>query len=454
MDIRQKMAVLCERVGDYEHATANGKGARAVLDKQHVFLTARKATFASRLAETSEKIKEIDALMDQMKISQSSFDDRKAMHEQIIVLRKQIEIEDNPRIKQDLLATTTLKVQKALQTETRVLGLRHPQVADTLSLLAALAQERGMIESSREYMREALDIAMEVLGERHPNTGEMLLQAARIYVSQEYQQAMEYYTRAVAIFRECKHSPLVGLTLNEMSVLQIRRKQLADAMVLLEEALETFHSAEGESEFAAVAAQVYRNLGECYSTLKDYEKASGAYTRALQLQKDARKAMELNTATKKNNTQNLPHAWVDDEGLADTMRRLGKAYMYCGRHTEALSVYGEALLIHRSHVIKAVHPGRTTTALSDRQDQLAHTLFCVAEAREVVGDLDESLKVYSESMQLRLFSDAHRIEKRLNMVHCAMCLRGIGNIHMARKEFDAAKKVYEDALRYTEAHGT
>ncbi|GKY96071.1 hypothetical protein MPSEU_000567300 [Mayamaea pseudoterrestris] len=447
-EIRTKMAIMCERCGDYSTALACGKEGRDVLERHLHFLSKRNKKYPERLQETKEQIKEMSHLLETMKASQASFDDRKAMHEQIVMMRKHIDAEQDLKQRQDLLTTTTLKVQKALTIETRVLGPKHPQIADTLCLLATLALERGLIESSREFIQEAMDIAVSVLGDQHPTTGDTLLQAARIYAAADERRAIDYYNSAIAIFRGAKQLSLVGSTLNEMAVLEIRHKKYMEAMVLLNDALEACAMLE-EREFVEIAAQIHRNLGECYSSLKDYEKAAASFSRSVDMQREANKEREITSGASSQQFGDM----IDEEGFADTLRRLGKSYMYCGKHIEALNVYGEALALHRCHVIQAAHPGRPSRVLPERQDQLAHTLYCIAEVRETIGDFEEALNLYSESMQLRLFSDAHRAEKRLNMVHCAMCLRGLGNVHMAKGEYEAARAVFEDAMTYCEAHG-
>ncbi len=69
------------------------------------------------------------------------------------------------------------------------------------------------------------------------------------------------------------------------------------------------------------------------------------------------------------------------------------------KNKEALAMYGKALVIHCNSVMKAVNPecGRPLLVLPGCQDQLAHTLFCIAEVREVMGEHDDALRIYGES---------------------------------------------------------
>ena len=92
-------------------------------------------------------------------------------------------------------------------------------------------------------------------------------------------------------------------------------------------------------------------------------------------------------------------------------------------------------------------------AIADAKDRLAHTLYCMGEVQEIRGKYPEALKLFSDALQLRLESDATRSVNRINMVHCAMALCGIGNVHMRRGEFNDAKLGFQEAVKYLEGHG-
>jgi tetratricopeptide (TPR) repeat protein len=440
-EVRCQMAVLSERVGDYDRALACCSEARGVYKRQLAFLERKKIDTAAVKA----RAKTLSKLGDKLSRAKDSFGMRKHLHEEIIVLRRALQAEHGDS--RQLYARLEEMSQRALALETDSLGREHPQVADTLSVLASIAIEQGRICRAERFLKEAIVIAQNSLGSQHPLTGEVILQMARIKASQpkvDEETALQYYEDALANFRLVNPS-LVTPALNEMAVIRIRQRQYPVAIDLLNQAIDS-------SEPHDSLVQVYRNLGECYSHMRDYTKAADAFVRALDKQREGRR--QCDATTDDTGPSSMP--LVDDESIADTVRRLGKAYMGCGRHSDALNMYGEALLIHRASVLKAVNPigGKPNEGLPDRQDQLAHTLFCIAEARETIGDLSEAERVYAESMQLRLFSDAHRAEKRQNMIHCAMCLRGIGLVHMSRKEYESAQRVFDDALRYCEGHGT
>lgn len=462
-DIRQKMAILFERVGDYDRALACLTEAQGVYKRQVHFV--EKSRSKNNLEEIKSRYCNMNIAINSMKVSRDSFTDRKALHEDILSLRRLLPVEDDPEERRELYMAIEDKIRLALDVESDILGKDHPQVADSLSILATLAMEQGDMVQAMDHMIRAVAITKETLGLKHPVTGEMYLQIARLYATQvpvDEARAVEFYDKAVAVFRASERNPrFVGSTLNEISVIRIRQHKYDEAIRLLGEALESFNSdpkERKEGEIKTDTVQIWRNLAEAYSHKKEFQKSSEALIFALDLQRDGRKTYDTAMAEANVETTCPPppaYLLVDDGSIADTLRRLGKAYAGLGNYNEALSVYSEALLIHRAGVVKAVKSdsGRPNQGLPERQDQLAHTLYCIAEAKEAVGSLDEALRIYGESMQLRLFSDAHRQAQRLNMIHCAMCLRGIGNIHLARREYEMAQKVLEDALSYCSAHG-
>lgn len=459
-DIRCKMAILCERVGDYDRAIACCKEAEGVYKRQMSFLQKNKSK--EEITASKKKAKDVKMLLVKLEVAHDSFEDRKANHEEIVALQRALSLTHNPQEKKKLYDAIEKQLRMALKVESDVLGKDHPQVADSLSLMATLAMENGDLAQALEHMKKAVSITMNSLGMKHPLTGETFLQMARIYATQnpvDEISAVKYYEKAVTVFRATERSHLLlGSTLNEISVIRIRQRKTVDAIELLKDALEAFEvvaKEKQEGEINTDTVQVWRNLGECYASQKDFQKATEAFVTALDLQREARKLYDAAMTEYLTETAAPPAYLVDDESIGDTLRRLAKSYMGYGKYEDALTMFIEALLIHRAAVVKAVDPtlGRPNDRLSDRQDQLAHTLFCIAELRELTGEQDEALRVYGESMQLRLFSDAHRPNGRQNMVHCAMCLRGIGNVHMRKGEFEAAEKVFEDALRYCEGHG-
>jgi tetratricopeptide (TPR) repeat protein len=299
------------------------------------------------------------------------------------------------------------------------------------------------------------------LGMKHPRTGQKLLQLGQVYRNVNDDLAIQYLKRAADVYKESdKFRRLVSSTLNDVAVMHIQRREYLEAVELLTEALESLEGdteAKSDTEYYADKVQIWRNMGEAYQQDKQFEKAVESFVKALDLQRDGRQFLDSsNNADKASeDAEEIPPLLlVDDESIAETLRRLGKAYALMSQNEHALMVYKEALLIHQIAVKRVMTHGRTSPTLPVKQDQLAHTLFCIAEVHDAMGQNRDAARLYSESLQLRLFSDAHRPKARTNMVHCAMCLFGMGGIHMKYSEWAEAIKVLKDALNYCNAHGT
>jgi len=462
--IRTSMAVLYERSGDYARAISCCKEAKEVYKRQLKMLMKTGAA----TSHIEELDKQMDMMLGKMKQARGSFEDRKRLHEEIILLRKTITATDDSKQKEKLQKKVKTKALAAMKLEEDILGSEHPQVAETASILSELAIEEDDQEKALEYAETALSVVKVSLGEQHPMTGQKLLQIAETYCingqdSANDDLALEYFDKAVDVFRLSGiHSHLVGSTLNDMAVIRIRRREYDTAVQLLSDALEAFGNLASnklDKKICSDTVQIWRNLGECYFCRKEYESAANAFVSALDIQRDARKLYDASTVgTSREAKTRDPVAsllLVDDESIADTLRRLGRAYAGNGKHEHALMVLKEALLIHKIAVKKAmsVCKSRANPSLPEKQDELAHTMYCIAEVHDAIGEYDQASKLYSGSLELRLFSDAHKQDKRTNMVHCAMCLVGVGGIHMKKKEYRDALKVFMDALGYCEAHG-
>jgi tetratricopeptide (TPR) repeat protein len=453
--IRTMMAILLERLGDHERAIACCMEAREVYRRQVGYQ--EKWNIENEI-DANAAAEQMEVMIQKMSLAQETFEDRRKLHEEIIMWRNKILTTQDEEMKKTLYRTVEKKIATVRNLEGDILGEHHPQVGDTSSLLATIALEQHDVEKALGHMQEALSVTKLSLGMRHPRMGEKFCEIARVYEKQRSVQAhenlaIENYKMATEVFRNSSASRRkVGSIMNDTAVIYIRRREYDVAVRLLSDALELYLAAtenEPEGDICTDTVQIWRNLGECYCCRKEYEKAANAFVSALNLQRDARKI--------KDTVPDCPKVeFTDDDSIANSLRRLGKAYAGMGRFRHALTVLKEALVIHRIEVANAmkVTKGRANPDLPGKQDQLAHTRFCMAEVHEAIGNYPEAVTLYSESLQLRLFSDAHKDhKKRTNMVHCAMCLAGIGSVHMKKNEYEEARKVFRDALNYCDAHG-
>ncbi len=97
-------------------------------------------------------------------------------------------------------AEATPLAERMLTLREKVLGKEHPEVATTLSNLAALYQEQGAYARAEPLYLRALAIAEKALGQEHPAVATTLNKLAALYqVQGAYARAEPLYLRALAI---------------------------------------------------------------------------------------------------------------------------------------------------------------------------------------------------------------------------------------------------------------
>lgn len=527
-DIKTQMVHLYERTGEYDNAIKTCREAKALYKKQKKRCPAEDgpeqdaSTVGTSLPSLSSKsgntigsdstnsivwyvpcpsidklIGGTTSLLNRLTRAQFSYDDRKRMVEEILMLRQEILTVFDPKHRKNLYARAEAMAKNFLMIERNALGECHPQVADTLQLLSDLALEQqrdkpGSRDKAIQYLLQGLDINQKSLGKMHPRTGQDLLRMARLYQQpavmgmspddpsrrQDEDRAVTYFQQAVAVFAGVDGGQkVVGSILNDLAVIYVARRDYQKALELLKESLRKFESPESEDGSTAATedssrmvggicidvVQVWRNMGECHVNQKDFGRAIECFVTALDIQRDARSkhdtVPESDLESVGEEKSFLVHLiqLISDESIADTLRRLGKAFHSDGKHKEAMVVLREAMQIHRSAVDDAggAGKGRVSPELPAKLDQLANTAYCIAEVYVALEQYGAAVKIFNESMQLRIASDNHRPEsQRCNMIHCAMCLVGIANVHLKKKEYVESHKLYNDALFFCEAQGT
>jgi tetratricopeptide (TPR) repeat protein len=455
-DIRTMMAIIHERVADYGKAIECCKEARDIYDRQVAF---------DQKHNTEESIyvpnvEQMAHMVNKMEVARDTFSVRRKLHVDSLHIQKQLKVTKDPAVKDLLFDTIFDKLSSLLSVELDSLGESHPQVADTLGFLSQIYVERQEMDKALDAMDRAVTIAELSLGVLHPRTGEKYRELARIYEQLhrddgDTEIAILYYEKAINTYKEScgDNSGVVGSILNDVGVLHIQREEFDDAVNKLSDALASYESSVGKSDgICADTVQVWRNLAECYVLRKEWESAAMAFTSALEVQRDAKTLHERGTS--KDGTSLPVPALASDESIGDTLKRLAKVNTSQARYDQAVLYLTEALMIYQASFNSAQENavGGPTLDLADKQDQVAHTLYCIAEVKETDGKHDEAATLYGEALQLRKFSDSQRPNwKKVNRVHCAMCLVGIGSVKMQMKRFSDAFKVYNEALQFCKA---
>ena len=455
-EIRTTMAILSERQGDYDTAIKSCEEARIVYQSYANLKT--KVHIENK--NDDDQLEKMEHMLERLALAKASYSDRKLLHQDAAHVRSCICNEVDPDVKEELYDELFNVLATVLEMEQDSLGKVHPQVADTIAMIAQIHADRGETEEAIETMHSSVSIMRMSLGPLHPRTAITLRDLARLYESEDSDKAIQVYEAAIETFRGSygSHHAMVGSTLNNVAVIYIKRGELDEAVQTLSDALAAYESGvERGNAINPEVAQVWKNLGECYSLRGEWESALFAYTSALGVQQDARRCHDVLDSTSVDISLDGPIAFdgADDSSYADTMLRLAKATAALGQYDEAVQSYEEALHIYRLMLHKASveAEGHPSTDMVEAQDRVAHTLYCIAETQEKNVQYDEAVALYTESFDLRLRSDAVRENRRANMVHCAMCLAGIGSVHMHQHEYTDACLVLKESLHFLEAHG-
>jgi tetratricopeptide (TPR) repeat protein len=457
-EIRTIMAILYERLGEYDQAVASCEEAKDVYES-YARLVARNGITDTNIDEYAGQM---DNMLDRLRTAKSTFEDRKRLHQTIIECRVKISNCQDENDKEAFYKEAFNLLNEVLNMERSSLGETHPQVADTLRIFATLYFDKGQVEHALETTEDAVAIMKLCLGPTHPRTALALRSLAKIHEMsnrspEDMALAVRYYNEAIGGFKAAfgHNHALVGETLNNVAVIHIQRGEYDAAVEKLSDALIAYETvADGGSSINPAAAQVWKNLGECYTRQREWENAHFAYTSALEVHREARRGVDADTkggspSSSGKIAKAIPKG-SDDASLADTLLRLGKATKETGRHDDSYRIYKEGLRIFRRlyQESKKLH---STKTLAKSQDRLAHTMYCIAEVQEIRGNYDDAMKLYTESLNLRLNSDANRSVYRVNMVHCAMALAGIGSVHMMKREIGDACDVFAASLGYLKA---
>jgi tetratricopeptide (TPR) repeat protein len=455
-EIRTTMAILSERTGDYESAIKSCEEARIVYQS---YANLKRKVMMDNKNDNDNQLEQMEHMLERLALAKASYSDRKLLHQEAVHVKTRISSEVDPDVKEELYDELFNLLATVLELEQDSLGKIHPQVADTIAMIAQVHADRDELEDALETMHSSVSIMRKALGPLHPRTAMALRDLARFYESKDSDTAIQVYEAAIETFRASPdHHAMVGSTLNNVAVLYIKGENLDDAVEKLSDALAAYESGvERGNALNPEVAQVWKNLGECYALRNEWESALFAYTSALGVQEDARRCHDALDSTSVDVSLDGPISFegADDSSYADTMLRLAKATASLGRYDEAVETYEEALhifrlMLHKSTIEADGHP---STDMVEAQDRIAHTLYCIAEIQEKNVQYDEAIALYTEAFDLRLRSDAVRADRRANMIHCAMCLAGIGSVHMQQLEFTDACLVLKESLHFLEAHG-
>ena len=142
--------------------------------------------------------------------------------------------------------------QRVLEIYRKIYGNRHPQVADPLINLGAIAQERGRYGDAERYYREAFEINRDYYGSSHPEVAASLRGIGKALLAQKRFDEAEKILEEVLAVREHAYGPVhpnVASSLSDLGRIAMERGNLDEA----------------ERRFRRMAAIYQTSYGECHS---------------------------------------------------------------------------------------------------------------------------------------------------------------------------------------------
>jgi len=172
--------------------------------------------------------------------------------------------------------------ERAVEIHRNELGPEHPDVAQSLRILAIIYRDKGNYEKAESLFQHALDINEKALGPEHPNVATTLNALAVLYSKRgEYARAEPLYERSLTIREKAlgpEHLEVAG-PLNNLAIIYTRKGDYAKAEQFCQRALGIKEKVLG-LEHPGVASSLF-NLADIYRKKGDYTKAESFYRRAL-----------------------------------------------------------------------------------------------------------------------------------------------------------------------------
>lgn len=173
-------------------------------------------------------------------------------------------------------------LERALAIREEAFGPDHPDVAESLNSLAVLYGDADQYAKAEPLLLRALAIQEKVLGPEHPDLLHVLENVSYLYVTQEqYAQAEPFYKRALAIQEQTvgPDHPDVAEILRELAVLYRTQGQYAQAEPLLLRAMAIQEEAVGPDHLDV--ALCLSSLALLYNSQGQYELAEPLFERSL-----------------------------------------------------------------------------------------------------------------------------------------------------------------------------
>ncbi len=312
-------------------------------------------------------------------------------------------------------------------------------VANTLSNIASIYEEKGQIKRAVELYDRALTINTE-----HNNTlgiATVLNNLGSLYLEQGHiSKGLEFYRKSLNQYELIKNDRGIATSLNNIAELYERQGDLATGLTFLHRSLNILEKLDDKQNMGTL----FNNLAHIYESQGDSKTAFDYYQRSMKLYKETNnikgKARVLNSLGSLYRSQGetikgLEHYFLSlklykeigySKEIPSVLNNIGKVYEEDGQLDKALLNYKESIQIHeqfrnkkgisstlihvasvflkRGEVQKAKFYGNKGLELAKSlgyPEKISNSAQFLAELHKKEGEFEKSLSMYELFIQMR-----------------------------------------------------
>jgi CHAT domain-containing protein len=343
------------------------------------------------------------------------------------------------------------RISKGLGVYANTIGTENATYASALYALGSAEYYVGRYETSYVLLKKAEALQKKYTG---PQSYQLAVTKTMIGLvldaKNEFDEAIETFLDALSILREHRkeYSPESGLCyLNLLSTYR-NKGDYARAIEYGKKTIDVFHRI-GLPEHANVAS-AYCTVGEVYTAIGDFDNAQIHLQRSLDIFREKHpgkravigilhqlfaKMYDRTGDREKALEYSLKGIALLEQSYGPTHPQIGFMYEHvadihsdAGRYRDAVTYYQKALAVRRDI--------GTTKSRND-----AAVLYSsIAHVYMKMGRLDSAAEALAGASELQKSSN------QKNIVQQALLLKRFGNLHRARRQYDAAVRSYQDAI--------
>jgi CHAT domain-containing protein len=352
------------------------------------------------------------------------------------------------------LVDATKLARTALRVAEDTYDTGHPNLAQSLNILAGMYQSQGLYEQAEPLFQRSLEIREKALGPDHPAVARTLSNIAELYKGQgKYGQAEPLLKRSLAISEKTLGAdhPDVALILNHLASLSKTQGQYARAEALYRRSLAIKEKALGP-DHPGIAVSL-NNIAELSHTQGQYAQAESLYKRSLAIKEKALGPDHLGIALSLNNIADLYEDWgeyaqaetllkrsltiwekslgPDHPDVALSLSNLAELYHTQGQYEQAYALLKRSLAI------------REKTLGPDHLD-VAANLNNLAELCVTLGFFEPAETFHRRSLVIK--------EKVLGPSHAdvALSLNNLATLYLRQGKYAEAEPLYQRSLAIRE----